>query len=306
MTITIDQAFVTEYRDMLIHEAQQGDTRLRAYVNEVSSNAETYTRDILEKVDTDGMTDLETGYTASLGMFKKSGRRRATQYFDDTWHRRSSTPDTFNHTMTVEQEDKVKMLIDPVNSYREAQMKLVRRFWDRLIIEAATGDVTEDGSTVSFPSGQIVGDGTAKISFSYVQQVQEKFMEDEIMMDMPKVAVVSPVQVRQLMALTTATSSDYVSAKALQDLNQYGVVPNWMGFTWIVSNYLEAPATGEIYCLFMTGKAIDLIVNSNVEAIIDRNPDRSYMWQAFIEVTAHALRVEDEQIVVGHFLDSDS
>ena len=304
MTITIDRAFVTEYKDMLIYEAQQGETRLRSRVNEVSSNAETYTRDILDKVDTDGLTGLETGYTASLGMFKKSGRRRATQYFDDTWHRRSSTPDTFNHTMTVENEDKVKMLIDPVNSYREAQSKLVRRFWDRLIIEAATADVTEDGATVSFPSAQIVGDGTGAISFTFVQQVQEKFMEDEIMMDMPKIAVISPVQVRQLMALTQATSSDYVNAQALQNLNEFGIVPSWMGFTWIVSNYLEAPATGEIYCLFMTNKAIDLIINSDVEVIIDRNQDLSYMWQVFVELTAHALRVEDEQIVVGHFLDS--
>lgn len=304
MTITIDRAFTTEYKDMLIHEAQQGDVRLRPHVNEVSSNSETYTRDILEKVDTDGMTGLETGYSASLGMFKKSGRRRATQYFDDTWHRRTSTPDTFNHTMTVENEDAVKMLINAKNAYREAQAMLVKRFWDRLIIEAATADVTEDGSTVSFPSSQIVGTGAAAISLSLVQQIQEKFMDNEIMMDYPKVAVVGPTQVRQLMALTQATSADYVSAKALQDLTTYGITPNWMGFTWIVSNHLEAPATGELYCLFMTNRAIDLIINSNVEVIIDRNQDLSYMWQIFVELTAHALRVEDEQIVVGHFLDS--
>ena len=304
MTITIDRAFVTEYRDQLIYEAQQGETRLRSHVNEVSSNAETYTRDILDKVDTDGETGLETGYSASLGMYKKSGRRRATQYHDDTWHRRSSTPDTFNHTMTIENEDKVQMLIDPMNSYRTAQSMLVKRFWDRLVIEAASADVTEDGSTLSFPAGQIVGDGSAAISFSYIQQIQEKFMDNEIMMDMPKVAVVGPTQVRQLMALTQATSSDYVNAQALQNLTQFGIVPNWMGMTWIVSNYLEYSAADKIYCLFMTKYAIDLIMNSSVEVIIDRNPEQSYMWQVFIELTAHALRVEDEQIVIGHFKDS--
>ncbi len=304
MTITIDRAFVTEYKDQLIFEAQQGDSRIKPYVSEVSSKAETYTRDILESVDTDGETGLETGYTASLGMYKKSGRRRATQYHDDTWHRRSSTPDTFNHTMTVENEDKVKMLINPENAYRRAQAMLVKRFWDRLIIEAASADVTEDGSPVSFPGAQIIGDGSAAISFSYIQQVQEQFMTNELMMDMPKIAIVGPTQVRQLMALTTATSSDYVDAKALQNLNQYGVVPNWMGMTWIVSNYLECPSAGEIYCIFMTKYAIDLIVNNNVEVIISRNQDYSYMWQIFVELTAHALRVEDEQIILGHFLDS--
>ncbi len=305
MTISVDNAFITEYKDQLIYEAQQGDTRVRQYVNEVSSNAETYTRDTLDKVDTDGETGLETGYTAALGMYQKSGSRRATQYHDDTWKRRSSTPNTFNHTMTVENEAKLKMLIDPQNAYRTAQAMLVRRFWDRLVIQEASADITEDGSTVSFPAGQIVGDGSAAVTFSLIQQIQQKFMEDEIMMDMPKIALVSPVQVRQLMALAVATSSDYVNAKALQDLNQYGVVPNWMGFTWIVSNYLTAPSAGEIYCIFMTKMAIDLIINGNVEVIIDRNPTLSYMWQVFIELTAHALRVEDEQIVLGHFKNSD-
>lgn len=304
MTITIDNAFVTEYRDQLLFEAQQGETRIRPYVMEVTSGAETYTRDILSKVDTDGETGLNTGYTAALGMYQKAGQRRETQYHDDTWKRRSSTPNTFNHAMTIENEDKVKMLIDPQNSYRAAQSMLVRRFWDRLVIQAASGDVTEDGVTTVFPAGQIVGDGLTAITFGLVQQIQEKFMEDEIMMDMPKVAIVSPVQIRQLMALTQATSADYVNAQALQNLTQYGVVPNWMGFTWIVSNYLTAPAADQLYCIFMTKHAIDLIVNSNVEVIIDRNPSLSYMWQVFIELTAHALRVEDEQIVIGHFKDS--
>ena len=169
---------------------------------------------------------------------------------------------------------------------------------------SATADITEDGSTKVFPTGQIIGDGTAAISFTYIQTIQQTFMTDEIMMDMPKIAIVSPVQIRQLMALTQATSSDYVNDKALQNLNQYGIVPSWMGFTWIVSNHLTAPAAGELYCIFMTNKAIDLIINSDVEVIIDRNQDLSYMWQTFIELTAHALRVEDEQIVVGHFLNS--
>ena len=304
MAVTIDRAFIEQYKDSLIYEAQQGESRIRPHVTEVSSNAETYNVDILDKVDTDGMSSFETGYSAAYGMFQKSGARRDTQYFDDVWHRRSSTPATFNHTMTIESEDKVKMLIDPVNAYRTAQARLVKRFWDRLLVAKATADVTEDGSATSLPSSQIIGDGTAAISFSLVQQVLEQFMTDEIMMDLPKVAVISPVQVRQLMALTQATSADYVNREALQKLTQFGIVPGWMGCTWIVSNYLTAPASGQLYCLFFTKEAMQLIINEDVQVEIGKNPSKSYMWQVFVQLTAHALRVKDEHMIALKVLNS--
>jgi hypothetical protein len=283
MAITISNAFINEYRNLVIHLAQQSQTLIRPHVTEVSSSGETYSWDRL------GATDA----------LEKTGRRVDTPYVDDDWSRRLAVPRTFNHNMTFEHEDKVQMIIDPQGPYARNQAMAMARQYDDLVIEAATGDALDgDGSTLHpFPPTQVVGDGTVAINFQSVIEVQEKFLENEIPMDQPKVMVVSPSQVKTLMNLTQATSADYVQVKALQQLSATGIVVGWMGFTWIVSNRLLHPNANETSCLAMTTSAIGLAVNENMLIRIGEDPSKSYMNQVFAQFTAGAVRIEDEQIV---------
>ncbi len=291
MAITIDSAFVEQYRDLVIHLAQQGDMRVRPYVTEVSLRGEAYNFDRL----------------AATAAVEKTGRRVDTPYVDDTWTRRVAVPRTFNHNMTVEHEDKVQMLIDPQSAYAENQAMAMRRQWDILCIEAATGTALDgDGANQAFPAGQVVGDGTVPISFDMVTEVQEKFLANDIMMDTGKVMIVGPLQVRKLMQLTEQTSGDYVQKQALQNLSTYGVVPNWMGFTWILSNLLLVPLAGQLSCLAFTKRAIGLAVNQDIFVRIGEDPGKSYMIQVFSQFTGGAVRVEDEHIVHVHVKDAMS
>lgn len=289
MAITIDNAFVEQYRDLVIHLAQQGETRLRPHVTEVSLRGEAYNFDRL-------------AYTDAV---QKTARRLDTVYVDDTWTRRVAVPQTWNHTMTIEHEDKVQMLIDPQSAYAENQAMAMRRQWDDLIIAAATGTALDgDGVGQSFPAGQKVGDGTAEISFDMVTEVQEKFLSNDIPTDVPKVFVVGPKQIRKLMQLTEQISSDYVMSQALQKLAYYGIVPNWMGFTWIMSNRLEVPAADQLSCLAFTKRALGLAVNQDIFVRIGENPAKSYMIQVFSQFTGGCVRVEDEHIVHVHVADT--
>lgn len=291
MAITIDNAFIEEYKDLVIHLAQQGETKLRSTVTVESSKGESYSFDRL----------------AATSAIEKTTRREdsSTFYVDDAWTRRVVTPRTFVHLMTVEHEDKVKMLVDPESAYAKNQAMAMNRSWDDLIIAAATGNATDgDGVAVPFPAGQKIGDGTTPITFDAITAIQEKFMQNDIDLMEPKVAVIGPTQVRKLMQLTEQTSADYVHAQALQKLYDSGIVPNWMGFTWIMSNRLLSPAAGEISCLFYTKSALGLVINQDVFTRIGENPDKAYMIQVFAQYTAGASRIEDEHIVHGHFLDS--
>lgn len=291
MAITIDNAFIEEYKDLVIHLAQQGDTKLRSTVMVEYSSGEVYNFDRLAATDA----------------LEKTTRREdsSTFYVDDAWTRRAVSPRTFVHLMTVEHEDKVQMLVNPESAYAKNQAMAMNRSWDDLIIAAATGDATDgDGVAVAFPAAQVVGDGSTPITFDAITEIQEIFMSNDIDMSVPKVAVIGPTQVRKLMQLTEQTSADYVQREALQNLYNTGIVPNWMGFTWIMSNRLLSPAAGEISCLFYTMQALGLVINQDVFTRIGENPDKSYMIQIFAQYTAGATRVEDEQIVHGHFLDS--
>ena len=291
MAITIDKAFVQQYRDLVIHLAQQGDLRVRPHVTEVSLRGEAYNFDRL----------------AATAAVQKTQRRLDTVYVDDTWSRRVAVPETWNHTMTIEHEDKVQMLIDPQSAYAENQAMAMRRQWDTLIITAATGNALDgDGGSNAFPAAQKVGDGTAPISFDMVTEVQEKFLGHDIHTDVPKVMIIGPTQIRKLMQLTEQTSGDYVQSQALQRLATYGIVPNWMGFTWILSNLLLAPGAGELSCLAFTKRALGLAVNQDIFVRITENPAKSYMIQVFSQWTGGCVRVEDEHIVHVHVKDAMS
>jgi len=291
MAISIDAAFVEQYKANVIQLAQQQESKLRSSVMQESTKSDYHNWERL----------------AATEALPKTGRRQESSafYVDDAWSRRVSTPETFVHLMTIEHEDKVQMLADPNSAYARSQAMAMNRSWDDQIIAAATGDSLDgDHLGVVFPGEQVIGDGTAPISFDYITAIQELFLKNDIDMLVPKVAVIGPTQVRKLMQLTEQTSADYVTREALQKLSSTGIVPNWMGFTWIVSTLLEDPGTGEISCLFYCQDAIGLSINQEVFTRIGENPDKLYMWQVFSQYTAGATRVEDEKIVHGHFLDS--
>jgi hypothetical protein len=289
--MSIDNAKIQEYRDSVIHLAQQGESRVRPHVTEIQSSAEFYNWDRLGATDAVERT--------------KSERNKQTLVVDEEFSRRVSTPRVFEHNFTFEDYDKVEMAIDPQSSYAANQGMSMKRAYDQIIIDAATADaLTGDGSSITLPAGQVIGDGSAEISFDAITQVQRKFMENEIFPDTPKVAVISPAQVQKLMTLTENTSADYVQREALQRLNATGIVPNWMGFTWVVSNLLLAPDTDQRDCLFMTKRAIGLQVNMGMKVRVSENPDKSYNWNVFSQFSAGAVRVEDEQIVIGRFLEA--
>jgi len=288
VAITISAAYIQSYERTVRQLAQQSDSRLRRFITERGVGAEKHNWDRLGKQD----------------FTQKTAARTATPMSDSPWTRRVSVAQTWHDGDTVEQEDVVQMLIDPKSSVAEKQGMGARRAVDDIIIASATGNALDGaGTPVAFPSGQKVGDGTAPISFDMVTAVQEKFMDNDISPDVPKVFVVGPTQVRKLMQLTEQTSADYVR-QSLQQLSSTGIVPNWMGFTWIVSNRLLAPSAGELSCLAFTRRAIGLQVNKDIWARVAEDPTISFAWRIYCALTMGAVRVEDEQIVHVHVKDA--
>mgnify|MGYP000040814929 CR=1 FL=1 len=289
MAITITAAYVQTFERTVRQLAQQSETRLRQFVMEKGVSSEKHNWDRL------GKGDFATKATA----------RTATPATDSPWSRRVSIPTTKHDGDTVEPEDIVQMLIDPKSSVAEKQGMGAKRAVDDYIIAAATGDSMDgDGNAVTFPSGQKIGDGTAPISFDFVTAVQEKFMKNDIDPSIPKCFVVGPTQVRKLMQLTEQTSSDYVQREALQRLNATGIVPMWMGFTWVMSTRLLIPAGGQLSCLAFTKRAIGLQVNKDIWSRVAEDPSISFAWRIYSALTMGAVRVEDEQIVHVHVKDA--
>lgn len=279
---TIANVYVQTFENNVRHLAQQSQTKLRGKVQERSVSSENHNWERL------GFVEAST----------KASRLQPTPVQDVPWSRRVSVARTFQAADSTEQEDPIQMLVDPNSNLTRSLSMAMRREVDREIINAATGSALDgDGNAVAFPATQRVGDGTTPISFDFITEVQEKFMEQNIDPDIPKCAVVGPTQVRKLMQLTEQTSADYVNRQALQTLNASGIVPNWMGFTWVMSTLLLEPVGGQKDCLFMTDRAIGLQVNKDITARVAEDPSVSFAWRIYLHATMGAVRVEDEQIV---------
>jgi hypothetical protein len=285
MGVTIQNVYVQTFEDNVRHLAQQGITRLRQYVTEVHTTGTSH-----------NWERLGTG-TAAL----KGGVLTPTPVSNLAWSRRVSNCATWHVGEAIEQEDPVQMLVDPNSNVAKALAMAMKRAVDDIIITAATGNALDGaGIPVVFPVGQVVGNGLAPISLDLVLQVQELFYQNDIDPDLPKVAVIGPIQQRRLLQLMEVTSGDYQNYKALST----GYLPNWLGFDWVVSTRLLNPAPGEISCLFFSKQALGLQINKDIWARVAEDPTISFAWRIYTAMTMGATRVEDEQIVHMHIADT--
>ena len=297
MAVSINQVYVDGFRDILRHLAQQKTSKARGWCDEFSPEAETGNWDRLGSADAAAKT-----------------RKMATPDSQRVWSRRIAVASPWNDAEVTEVEDPSNMLIDPNTNFVRSLGYAMGRKMDDIIFTAALGNALNsvragDGSNtptnVAVTAGQTVGDWSAGISFDYITQVLEKFNTNDIDMDEPKVAFIGPRQVRELMNLTEQTSSDYVQAQALQ---QNGIVPNWMGMTWVMSNRLytnaPVPAATEQSCIFMTRNAMGFHIPEDITTFVERDPSISYAWRPYCQFEAGAVRVEDEHLVWGKFLDA--
>lgn len=281
MSTTVDNAFVETFMGNVRHLAQQGTTRLRPFVNVEYVQSEAHNWDRI----------------AATAAQQKTTRKQATPDNNTAWSRRKSIPVVYDTGDSTELEDITQLLVDPNSNYVKAQGMAMRRAHDDEIIKAAVGASRDgDGNSVAFPAAQAI-DGTAGlITYDLVTAVTEKFMENDIDPDTPKVMVISPEQARKLLQLTEATSGDY---NAVRPLTSKGYIESWMGYTWLVSTRLTSP-TGDgsdVDCFAMTKDAIGMQVNRDITTEVAKDPGKSFMWAIYTHSQFGAIRVEDEQLV---------
>jgi len=281
---------VDAFQSNVRHLAQQEMSKLLPYVDKTSPEAETNAWDRLSS----GEMGAKSRNTA--GATNETGRQ---------FTRRSALATPFIDHELVETQDINMMLSDPKSHLTQSMAMAAARNYDNVILDACTstvrvisrssGDPTT--SATALGADQIISDYSLDISFDLIAQVQRLFMQNDIDPLVPKVAVVGPQQVYQLLNLTEQTSGDYVNREALQTLNASGVVHNWMGFTWIMSNRTNTPSTAQRDCVFFTERAMGLHTAQDITSYCQMDPSRQYAWRPQCEMTVGACRVEDEQIV---------
>jgi|TARA_E500000318_G_scaffold45532_1_gene43043 hypothetical protein len=232
----------------------------------------------------------------SVTAVKRTSRHGDTPQIDTPHARRRVSLVDYEFADLIDDQDKVRMLIDPTSSYAQAAAFAMGRAMDDEIIEAATGTsfTGETGSTsTALPSGQIITEAsTDGLTIAKLREAKKILDLNSVDPSIPRHIIVSPKQIDDLLGTTSVTSSDFNTVKALVQ----GEVNAFMGFNFIVSNRLSI-ASSKRACIAFAQDGIALGVGKDVMARIDERADKGYATQVYYCASFGATRMEEEKVV---------
>ena len=286
MSSQITTAFVQQYSANLQHLSQQKGSRLRGAVRVEAVRG-------------------KQAFFDQIGSQSASVRttRAADTLLNDTPHaRRMVTLADYEVADLIDDQDKLRMIVDPTSSYAQAQAFAIGRSMDDVIITAATGDAKTGetgGTTTALPSGQkvLVGEGHTGSTGMNISKLREaKYILDNNDVDpsIPRVMVVGPKQIQDLLESTNITSSDFNTVKALVQ----GEVNTFMGFQFITSTRLAHNSGTDVRtCFAYAVDGLTLAVAKDLTVRIDERPDKGYAVQVYACMSIGATRMEEEKVV---------
>tara|TARA_R100000458_G_C8268595_1_gene243435 strand:- start:83 stop:946 length:864 start_codon:yes stop_codon:yes gene_type:complete len=279
MSTSVTTAFVQQYSANVQMLSQQMGSRLRDAVrveNITGKNA---------------FFDQVGVATAQL----RTSRHADTPQIDTPHARRRVSLADYEYADLIDDQDKVKMLIDPTSSYAMAAASAMGRAMDDVIITAALGTAYtgETGSTsTSFSSDNQIANGSADMSVAKLIEAKKLLDLGDVDPSIPRYIAVGPNQIEALLNTTSVTSSDFNTVKALVQ----GEVDTFMGFKFIVSNRLSK--SGNIRsCFAWAEDGLALGIGKDINARIDERADKGYSTQVYYCMSVGATRMEEAKVI---------
>ena len=280
MSSQITTAFVNQYSSNIQMLSQQMGSLLRGAVDVESVNGEKAFFD-------------QVGSAAAV---LRTTRHADTPLIDTPHSRRMVTMSDYEYADLIDDQDKVRLLVDPTSTYARAAAAAMGRAMDDVIIAAAIGTAKtgKDGSTsTALPSGQKVVHGSASLTIAKLLSAKEILDEGSVDPSIPRYIVCAPKQITSLLGTTQVTSSDFNTVKALAQ----GQMDTFSGFKFIVSNRLTTDGDGNRAVIAFAGDGLKLAMGKEPTARIDERSDKSYATQVYYCQTIGATRMEEAKVV---------
>ena len=294
---TITTAFTKQYSDNIYLLSQQRTTKFQPCVR------------------VESVTSAEEAYWDTLGTVsaqKKAIRHGASPNNEQTHGRRKATMDDYNTGSYIDDEDKLKMIIDPTNSFAMTQAAALARCKDDAVIEAALGTALigkTGSSSVAFKDDSISinGDGTVTSlgTLAAVATITDMTLDKMLLMlmlfndqdvdpELEKFWAITPQDQRAMLNLAEVGSSDYNTVKSLAE----GKVGTFAGFKFFTTTKLpKDAATGTGYRTFAWAKdGIILGVGKEVNSQIAPDPGQCFSVYVYSAMSIGAVRMEGAKV----------
>jgi len=270
-----------------------------AFVQQYSANVQMLSQQmgslLRDKVRVESITGKNAflDQVGSVTAVEKTSRHSDTPQIDTPHARRRISLSDYEFADLIDQNDKVRLLIDPTSSYAQAAAMAMGRAIDDVIISAALGTAYtgETGST-STANANTIAHGSGGLTVAKLRTAKQTLDLSDVDPSIPRHIIVSPRQISDLLNITEVTSADFNTVKALAN----GEINTYLGFNFIVSNRLALSSTTRS-CIAFAQDGIALGIGKDVNARIDERADKSYATQVYYCMSIGATRMEEDKVV---------
>ena len=302
MSQQVTEAFVQQYNSNVIHLSQQKGSMLEPYVRRESQKGKSQFFDRI-------------GPVAAV---KRTGRHADTPQIDTPHSRRMVTIDDYEWADLVDDQDKIRMLIDPTSEYVLAAAWAFGRSKDDVIIASAFGSAYagDDGKTVvAHPNADkyAANDGAVftNLNVRTLRAIRRMLKKNLVDKSLQLHIAVTSSQTEAMLGQIEVTNSDYNTVKALVQ----GEVDSYMGFKFhelerinLTTSTTATAASGVVgagVALAGTNRAVIawaeggllMSVGEDVMSRISERPDKGYAMQPYTRMSIGATRMEEEKVI---------
>lgn len=288
----ITTAFVEQFQTNVSMLLQQQDSRLRGACTPYSLHGEA--AEVLEQF----------GETAAVSGLP---RHSDTPLMDVPQDRRWCYPTDLEWAILEDQQDKLRLLIDPEGPYTKAGTSAMNRGADDLIVAAmfGTAKTGKTGATnVSFPSSQVIandfgGSAATGLNVAKLREARRLLRKAEVDFENEKVyAALAADKENDLLAEAQVIDQDFNDKPILSN----GKLTGYLGISFIHSERFKGGAkNGDGANGYETPiwvpSGIGFGVWNDVNASVNMRPDKRNAWQVYIKLTAGATRLEEKRVV---------
>jgi hypothetical protein len=238
-------------------------------------------------------------------------------------------PNDYDWADLVDNQDKLRMLIDPTSSYAMAGAWAMGRAIDDEIISAifnsnntgengtaTTGTLYAYNSNSQSVAATVGGSAATGLNIAKLRAAKRKLMEGYVDVDNDQlVCVISAKQHDDLLNEAQAISLDYNTKPVLVD----GKISSFMGFNFVVSERIPGAAgfntainplitssdadgsyvAGSRWMVPVFAKSgMALGIWNDITTSIDRRPDKRNSYQVYVTGTFGATRMEEKRCVL--------
>jgi hypothetical protein len=211
-------------------------------------------------------------------------------------------PTDYEWADLIDDQDKLRMLIDPTSSYSQNGAYALGRAMDDEIISAffATAKTGENGSdnTVFGVDQDVVvatgSTGATGLNISKLREAKKILMQNEVDIDNdPLFCIITAQQHDDLLNEAQAISLDYNTRPVLVD----GKITAFMGFNFVHTERLPLNSSSQRRVAAFAKSGMHLGMFNDINTMISERADKGYATQVYVKGTFGATRTEEGKVV---------